>query len=255
MKFASLYVERESLIHRVDPVNKLWYAVAALVVAFLVPTLTGLIACTLVSISLLFVGKVFKRSLPMFGFVFLILLTVVIIQGLFYPGNETVSFTIGPMKFYVEGLTFATVITLRVVTIVSAFSLLVLTTPPPELVEALVRRGLSPRFGYVIGSVFQIVPEMMATMATITDAQRSRGMETEGSLRVRMKAFFPLIGPVVLNSLISVKERSMALEVRGFNAQGEKTFLNEERQYIATRAIRWSMWAVIVLAVVWRIVQ
>ena len=39
--------------------------------------------------------------------------------------------------------------------------------------------------GYIITSVFQIVPQMTGTMNTITDAQRSRGLETEGSLLTR----------------------------------------------------------------------
>ena len=49
--------------------------------------------------------------------------------------------------------------------------------------------GFSPRFGYIVTSVFQIIPQMMGTMNTIMDAQRSRGLETEGNLRTRAKAF------------------------------------------------------------------
>ena len=45
--------------------------------------------------------------------------------------------------------------------------------------EDLERIGFSPKLGYVISSVFQIVPQMSGTMNTILDAQRSRGMETE----------------------------------------------------------------------------
>ena len=58
----------------------------------------------------------------------------------------------------------------------------------------------------------------------ITDAQRARGMETEGKLWVRFKSFLPLLGPVVLNSLKETRERSIALEIRGFNAKGKRTF-------------------------------
>ena len=56
---------------------------------------------------------------------------------------------------------------------------------------------------------------MTGTMNTITDAQRSRGLETEGSLLTRAKAFLPLISPVVMSSLINTRERAVALEVRG----------------------------------------
>ena len=64
-----------------------------------------------------------------------------------------------------------------------------MTTSPQELVDELEKSGFSPKLGYVINSVFQILPQMMAAKDTIADAQRSRGMETEGNLMVRMKAF------------------------------------------------------------------
>jgi hypothetical protein len=104
---------------------------------------------------------------------------------------------------------------LQVLNMLGSFSLLVLTTKPNDLIESLVRRGLSARIGYVLSSVLQIIPQMAASMETIMDAQRSRGMEMEGKLLIRLKAFIPLIGPVVMSSLIGVKERAMALEVMG----------------------------------------
>ena len=82
-----------------------------------------------------------------------------------------------------------------------SFAILVLSAKPSELVEELEKRGFSRRMGYIITSVFQIVPQMTGTMNTITDAQRSRGLETEGSLLTRAKAFLPLISPVVCFSV------------------------------------------------------
>lgn len=53
---------------------------------------------------------------------------------------------------------------------------------------------------------------MSGTMNTIMDAQRSRGLETEGNLITRAKSFLPLISPVVMSSLINTRERAIALE-------------------------------------------
>ena len=47
-------------------------------------------------------------------------------------------------------------------------------------------------------------------------------METEGNLLVRIKAFLPLISPVVMSALTATRERAIALEVRGFGAKGLK---------------------------------
>jgi energy-coupling factor transport system permease protein len=255
LKAISLYAERDSLLHRLDPISKLYYVVAAIAIPIILPTLTVSAICMLVSTSLLFIAKVFRKTLPVFGFVLFILFTVVLIQGLFKAENETRLFQLGPLIFYQEGLLYALTISLRMLNMVGAFLILVLTTQPSDLVEALVRRGLSPRFGYVLSSVFQIIPQMIATMETIMDAQRSRGMETEGRLSVRIKAFLPLIGPVVLQSLINTKERAMALEVRGFNAVAKKTYLREEKRHEWSRPIKWGMMATVAAALLWRFIS
>ncbi|PLR84885.1 energy-coupling factor transporter transmembrane component T family protein [Bacillus sp. V33-4] len=254
MKPISLYAERRSIVHDIDPISKLYYILFSILVPIILSSLTISFICVGLSVVLLFAAKVFRKTLPVFGFVFLILITVFIIQGLFSPDNETALFQVGPVTMYEEGLTHALMITLRVISIVGAFLILVLTTKPADLVESLVRKGMSPRFGYVLSSVFQIIPEMMSTMGTITDAQRARGMETEGKLSVRIKAFLPLLGPVVLGSLINTKERAMALEVRGFNSPTPKTYLYEEKNYTFSKAIQWTLLVLTAFALVWRIV-
>jgi energy-coupling factor transport system permease protein len=121
------------------------------------------------------------------------------------------------------------------------------------MIENFVRRGFSPRFGYVFISVFQIIPQMTETMSTITDAQRSRGMETEGNLLVRVKAFIPLIAPVIMSSLINTKERALALEVRGFNSSRKKTFLNDEVKTAADKYLQILFVLMILTAIIGRI--
>lgn len=253
MKTFSLYVEKDSLIHRIDPINKILYVLTAVSVPWILPSMAVSFLWMLTSLALLAAAKVIRQSLPVFAFVSLVLGTVVLIQGWFYPGNQTPLFGREPFVFYVEGLMNALRIVVRVITIVAAFLLLVLTTRPADLVEELVRRGLSPRLGYVLASIFQILPQMIKTTRTIMDAQRSRGLETEGNLWVRVKAFLPLIGPVVMSSLIHAKERALALEVRGIHFKGKRTWLREKRKYPHSRAIGACLLLVLALSVVWRI--
>lgn len=253
MKTFSLYVEKDSLIHRIDPINKILYILTAISVPWILPSMAVSFLWMLISLALLAAARVIRHSFPVFAFVFLVLITVVLIQGWFYPGNRTPLFGAEPFVFYAEGLMNALGIVVRVINIVAAFLLLVLTTKPADLVEELVRRGLSPRLGYVLDSIFQILPQMIKTTRTIMDAQRSRGLETEGNLWVRVKAFLPLIGPVVMSSLIHAKERALALEVRGFHFEGERTWLREKREYPYSRALRAGLLLVLVLAVAWRV--
>lgn len=249
----SLYVDKKSIIHNFDPITKLFYILAAVFIPFILPINIVAFTCMVVSLLLLLVGRVLGKILPIFGFIFIILLSIIVIQGMFMPGNHTLLFHIGPLHFYREGLSYAALLCMRVIDIMSAFLLLVLTTKPSDLVQSLVERGLSPRIGYVINSVLQIIPQMVITLNKIADAQRSRGMETEGRLLQRVKAFFPLIGPVVMSSFIETKERAMALEVRGFNSKNRQTFLHESHVYPFRRVLQAFFVLVIILAIVWRI--
>lgn len=255
MKALSLYQDNGTFVHRIDSISKLLYIAAAIVIPAVVPGFTAGIVMLAVSVALLLAAGVLRKVVPLIAFSLLVLLSVVIIQGLFYSENRHVMFALGGVHFYREGLMFSAAICSRVINILCAFAILVLTTRPSDLIESLVRQGLSPHLGYVLTSVLQIIPQMTGTMETITDAQRSRGMETEGSLMTRIKAFLPLIGPVVMNSLVSTRERSLALEVRAFSSHSAKTFLNEEQGGSNKMILRIVLVLAMVAAIVWRVVS
>lgn len=253
MKSISLYEDLSTPIHRLAPLSKLLYVITVL----LLPVIWGrkevTVGCIILSIGVLLIGSVLRKTLPIIGCSAFVILTVVLIQGLFRAENVTPVWTIGSLTFYKEGLVFALGIGINIINLLLGFSVLILTTKPSDLVEALVRKGLSPKIGYVLSSVFQIIPQMSTTMATITDAQRSRGMETEGKLLTRIKAFIPLMGPVVMNSLVATRERAIALEVRGFNSKKKKSFLNVYKPTKVDYMITIILLVLIILSVVGRI--
>ncbi|MCR5007319.1 MAG: energy-coupling factor transporter transmembrane protein EcfT [Oribacterium sp.] len=254
MKSISLYTDNNSWMTRLHPFTKLFYLVSAILIPVISGHLMVYIMTAALSIIALLSTRVFRKALPLIAFSFSILLTIFIIQGLFYKDNASVLFTLGPLKFYKEGLLYSSRIGLNILNMLLSFSVLVLTTKPSELVEELEKKGFSPKLGYVINSVFQIVPEMMGTMETISDAQRSRGMETEGNLLTRIKAFLPLISPVVMSALTSTRERAIALEVRGFGGTTKKTYLYSHPYGTPDKIIKWVSILSLIAVIVWRII-
>ena len=255
MKSISLYVDKDTYLTRLHPFAKMLYIAAAISVPIIMGTLWMFGVFIAVSLGLLISGKIMKKVFPLIAFSFTIIITGFLIHGLFNRENQNVLAALGPLKFYKEGLLYASRIGLNILNMLLAFAMFVLTTKPAALVEDLEQAGFSPRFGYMISSVFQIIPQMMGTMNTIMDAQRSRGMETEGSLFVRAKAFIPLISPVVSSSLINTRERAIALEVRGFDSKTKKTFLNDHKIKGRDRAFMIVMVLLIAGAVVWRVMR
>lgn len=253
MKSLSLYEEKGTFLNKMDSDAKLLYAVAAILVPALLGFRLAYVAVIVLSLLLLAAGKVIKKAVPVVGVSGVVLLTIVIIQGMFHNTNTTVVLAIGPAVFYKEGLLYSLGIVLNVFNILLAICVLIFTTKPSDMIESFIERGFSPRIGYVFISIFQIIPQMSDTMGTITDAQRSRGMEVEGNLMVRIKAFLPLISPVVMSSLADTKERAVALEVRGFNAKNKKVFLYERKKTKADTAVKAALMLIMAATIVWRV--
>lgn len=245
MKSISLYVDKDTYLTRMHPFTKLCYIFTAIVASLVAGKLWAFAAFIGISLVMLISGKIIRKVFPLIAFSFTILITIFLIHGLFNHENATLLFAAGPLKFYQEGMLYALRISLNVLNMLLAFAVFVLTTRPVELVEDLERIGFSPKIGYVVSSVFQIVPQMSGTMNTIMDAQRSRGLETEGALLTRAKSFLPLISPVVMSSLINTRERAIALEIRGFEAGQKKTYLREDKMKNSDR-----IWCVILLLLI-----
>ena len=97
------------------------------------------------------------------------------------------------------------------------------TTLADDLLESLVARGASHRIAFVVLSAVQMVPRMQERAGSILEAQQARGLAVTGSFGQRVRALVPLVGPVLLGSLIDVRERTFALEARGFGARPGRT--------------------------------
>ena len=132
-----------------------------------------------------------------------------------------------------------------------SFGVLILTTRPSDLVDNLVQKGLSPRFGYVLASVLQIIPQMLSTTSTIT-MRRSRGLETK-VISQRFSAFC-VTWSTRTQLTCRGKRRAMAIEIRGFSVEGKRTFVRQIQKTRADGWIKMSLYVVFIVAVVWRII-
>jgi energy-coupling factor transport system permease protein len=148
---------------------------------------------------------------------------------------------LGPLSVGQEGLIFAARIVIRLVAALAASLLLIISTHPSHLIQALVEVGLPHGMAYLLGSPLLLLPQMVMRVNAIQAAQQARGMETQGNFLQRVRALFPLIAPLVFSAILDVEERSLALEVRGFNAQNSKTSLIELLDTPGQRTARWGM--------------
>jgi energy-coupling factor transport system permease protein len=246
----SFFVKRDSALHRLNPLTKITLALSIIFISLFSPWYwTGLFLLLVVIVPLSFVGKVVKEYfsaafhviLPTAAFIFFM-------QAFFQPIGETVIFQFWFLDVTRESLLYALRISIRIAVMISAFTIFLLTTHPSELMSDLTRRGLPGQFAYVIISALQILPQMQAKAQTIIDAQRSRGLDTQGNFIKRAGMLVPLVGPLVFGSLVEVEERAIAIEARGFTSKKVKTSLHEIPDRTPDKIIRWILIILVIIS-------
>ncbi len=247
----SFYVRGNSILHRLNPLTKLTLALAIILISFFAPWywsphflfLLVVLPLTLIShVFRQFLWAFLRLILPGAGFLF-------VMQTLFLPVKGTLLFHLWFLHPTQESLMYAFANAMRIITMVSSFTLFLLTTHPSELMTDLTRRGLPGQFAYVIISTLQIIPQMQAKAQTIISAQRSRGLETQGNFFRRVGSLGPLVGPLVFGSLVEVEERAIAIEARGFTSPHAKTSLHDIPDTNLDKALRWIFVCLVILSI------
>jgi energy-coupling factor transport system permease protein len=165
----SLYLDRDTWVHRLDPRTKMFLLLGmfALPFVFLDP-LYELAVLALV----LFFGYL-ARALVNLRRIWFILLTILVVTtilwSIFGSGRT-------PLFLFVEreALLYGLSIALRIVITVIAGMIFLSTTRNEEVGIGLVRLGIPYRFAFAVSTALRLVPTVVATGLTISQAQRSR---------------------------------------------------------------------------------
>lgn len=223
MAKTSNYIPMDSPIDRMNPMVKI-YAIFCLGLSALIYPgfILGYVIVALLFVAAAIAGLLKKFSKFIFMFFVPIFVMLMFIQGLYSPKNVTVLADFGFAQLGLEGTVYALKIVGTLLTFLGSFYLVSTTTYTGKLVAALTASGMNPKVGYLILASLNVVPQMQRRMSVIQEAQNARGVETKGPMMSRLKAYIPLLGPVVMSSLTDAQERGMTLETRGFGIKGVK---------------------------------
>ena len=215
--------------HALDPLTRLVVAVATMAAALIV----GGVMCPLALLTVaVIVPAAVAHELPRvlrLGLALSLPLAVsaVVVNVLFSTGTTA------------EGITLAAEVVLRVLTMAGAAVLFYATTRPAELVGSLQYHGVSARLTFIIHNAVAMIPRLAERAREVTDAQRARGLDTEGNWLRRSRGVIALASPTVLGAIGEVETRTLALETRGFTRPGQATVLRVPADSALQRAARW----------------
>ena len=217
--------KRIDLVNNLYPTTKFIGVIVIILSAFIVPgwkySYSIFFVCALIA---LISGKLKGYLLITVNSLGILIFFMFLIQAVLIPSGE-ILYKIGFINVYKDGFYQALNFSSKLVAFTSAFILFFRVTTVKDFILSLENMGLHPKVTYVIMSTLQMIPEMKKEAGVISDAQKTRGVETEGNIFVRAKAFVPVLIPLVLSSIAKTEERAITLESRAFSSGAKKSRL------------------------------
>jgi len=223
----SLYLDRDTRIHRLDPITKILSLVIgfAMCLCFNHPLYLAPMGVIVVLVALS------ARVLSNFWKLRYILLLLVLFSTLLWPffvRGPTLLWAWGPLALSKESLLYGIAMGFRLATFVTMGLLFLSTTRNEELTGGLILLGLPYPVAFALSTALRLVPTFAGAGATIVQAQISRGLDLEsGNVFHRAGKFIPLAVPLFIYAIRHTNLLAMALESKGYNPRSRRTFYYE----------------------------
>lgn len=226
------YFPGNSVVHRLDPRTKLVLSFAFIFVLFIVQ---GFLSYLIFGLLVLWVTKISGVPLRMIlqglkPLTFIIALTIALHFLTTRGGVTLIHLWIIRVDSY--GVIQGTLLAARLILLVTATSLLTLTTSPIALTDGL-ERLLSPgqRIGIpahelamMMTIALRFIPTLIEEADKIMRAQMARGADFEtGGFVKRAKSLLPLLVPLFVSAFRRADELAMAMEARAYRGGKNRT--------------------------------
>lgn len=251
------YYEGNTVLHRMNPLAKLWAILSICTVIFLFNTLALVLSSLAAVMALAWLSGAGRAINFLWSrFALALALWLIVINALFTTQGKVVA-TVPFYFFHVPitdiGLVEGVVYVSRIMAIFLISGLFVVSTQPAALVYALMRRGLPYRYGFLLVLMLRFIPVFERERKLVSDAQRMRGLEIDKrGLRKLYRSLRYTLVPLIVSALSKTDSLVMSMEGRAFGYKPARTFTFEDRFGAADRALTAVSWIVFVLVLVGR---
>ncbi len=235
------YVEKDTLMHRSHPLVKLALLIATLLLALMFTYDYSVIPLVMMICFELILWKIGGIEYWRVALVIKVLLGIflffIIIQGFLYRGGVTPIFAIGHFKlwgkdigvFTLEGLMYGLFISAKILIVVLAAIIFVMTTSITKMSALMYGLKLPYSFSFTLLAGLRFAPLIFKSFSDIKDAQKLRAFDIDRmNIVVRaFKAYVPILTPLILNLLRRGMELQISIEARGYGATKNPTQLEE----------------------------
>ena len=250
--------EKNTFLRKLYPTTKLWMSLAITLSVLLFANSWYSLVLVIIGVALIVKEQFYLEFKVLAVALVLMFISMFLINGSLNPIND---FTKEPVVriplvgwgLYEEGLRHAESVYRRIAPLMTCLFLLFRTINTTDLGIAMNQSGVPYKVSFVFINVFQIIPVLSKEMHQIMDAQRARGLDTEGNVIQRTMAAIPIVIPVVSNSIMKVQYQAVALNTKGFNCPGEKTIFRDLHKEKPDHILKWASIALCAVSICYRL--
>lgn len=229
------YVERETLLHRLDPRTKIAWLLVVLALAILLHHPEVLLLLFLLTLAPVLAAGIPRHQIRVFLSIYILIFSgAALSQAMFFipPGELTtepllwivspdmavLGAVTGGIPVTPEGAVYGFIQGFRILAMLNASALLIMTTPMNHLFSGLRELGIPYPFIFMITTAVRFVPTLLDEYKLIISALRTRGM---GRNPVRLAEYS--LTPLIVNSVRRCNQLALAAESRAFSPESERS--------------------------------
>lgn len=223
------YKPGDSVLHRLDPLTKIFLSVCICAACFLGENpvfLVFLIGCDLLLGAL---GGVFDRAAGMLKGLLKLSVFLFVLQLLFVRAG-TPLLSLPPLLVTDRGVMTGLRLVLRLIGATMPLALLLSVTQMSDLSGVLVQRLHVPyKYAFTLTTAIRFIPVFADSLSGIMEAQTARGVafDTKNPFK-KLGLILPLCMPLLISSVGRIHDTAAAAEMRGFTL---RTRESQSRRY------------------------
>lgn len=214
-----LYLDKNTFLHRLDPRTKLLVMLGSFTVALMFYSIPILLGLSIVVLLYGFSGKVLS-NLKRIRIILIMIGIISVVLWAFTKGGDTK--ILGPITK--EGIIYGIAIGIKFNIMIVSGMIFLSSTKIEEISLGLVKLKVPYRGAFAFSTAIRLVPTIVGTSYTITQAQKSRGLDLDsGSFIQKAKKYVPLLIPTLISVIRGTNVFAMALESKGFGYDKSRT--------------------------------
>ena len=212
------YVPGDSLLHRLNPVTKIAFAVLFAIACFCTSNVIVLVVMLAISIGLALSCDMMRQTFGLMKAVFAFSIILAVLLLLTNSSGDVLVEL--PWGYIGTGSVMAAVCTiLRLEAAAIPLFLTFYVTKMTDLSNSAVKVLHVPyKYAFTFASTVHFIPVFMNDMRSIMEAQTARGVEfDQGGIVNKVRLMVPLCVPLLVSSVRKTNSAAIAAEVRGFD--------------------------------------